>query len=170
MQRWTATCCKGASSTTIKRSIQTWNFSWHYGGMKEDALQKGHPVPDEAAVRERVLRENVDAPDLAAVKDFLRFHAATSKGKIQEEVTCDSLNTFAEWFFASSQSSMSSPPPRQITRQGVPGTPSDSHSFIRPELLERLDLHFATSFLTGIGAVNHNSIWWSRGAYTPIGA
>jgi hypothetical protein len=34
------------------------------------------------------------------VKDFLRFHAATSKGKIQEEVTCDSLNTFAEWFFA----------------------------------------------------------------------
>ena len=36
----------------------------------------------------------------ATVKDFLRFHAATSKGKIQEEVTCDSLNTFAEWFFA----------------------------------------------------------------------
>jgi len=68
--------------------------------MKEDALQKGLPVPDEAAVREQVLRENVEAPDLATVKDFLRFQAATSKGKIQEEVTCDSLNTFAEWFFA----------------------------------------------------------------------
>jgi hypothetical protein len=68
--------------------------------MKEDALQKGLPVPDEAAVRERVLRKNVEAPDLATVKDFLRFYAATSKGKIQEEVTCDSLNTFTEWFFA----------------------------------------------------------------------
>ena len=66
----------------------------------EDALQKRHPVPDEAAVRGRVLRKNVEAPDLAAVKDFLRFHAATSNGKIQEEVTCNSLNTFAEWFFA----------------------------------------------------------------------
>jgi hypothetical protein len=43
--------------------------------------------------------KNVEAPDLATVKDFLRFHAATSKGKIQEEATCDSLNTFAEWFF-----------------------------------------------------------------------
>jgi len=32
--------------------------------------------------------------------DFLRFHAATSNGKIQEEVTYNSLNTFAEWFFA----------------------------------------------------------------------
>ena len=52
------------------------------------------------AVRERVLRKNVEAPDLATVKDFLRFHVATSKNKIQEEVTCDSLNTFAEWFFA----------------------------------------------------------------------
>jgi hypothetical protein len=68
--------------------------------MKEDALQKGLPVPDEAAVPEQVLRKNVEAPDLATVKDFLRFQAATSKGKIQEEVTCDSLNTFAEWFFA----------------------------------------------------------------------
>src|SRR5436305_13425959 len=85
MQRWTATCCKGASSSTIKRSILTWSFSWHYGGMKEDALQEGLPLPDEAAVRERVLRKNVEAPDLATVKDFLRFHAATSKGKIQEE-------------------------------------------------------------------------------------
>ena len=68
--------------------------------MKEDALQKGFPVPDEAAVRKQVLWKNVEAPDFATVKDFLRFYAATSKGKIQEEVTCDSLNTFAEWFFA----------------------------------------------------------------------
>ena len=67
--------------------------------MKEDALQKGLPVPDEAALRDRVLKKHVNAPDLATVKDFLRFHAATSKGKIKEKISCDSLNTFAEWFF-----------------------------------------------------------------------
>jgi hypothetical protein len=64
--------------------------------MKEDALQKGLPVLDEAAVREQVLRKNVEAPDLTTMKDFLRFHAPTSNGKIQEQVACDSLNTFAE--------------------------------------------------------------------------
>jgi hypothetical protein len=62
--------------------------------------KKGLPIPDEAAIRERVLRKNVEAPDLATVKDFLRFHAAASKGKIKEKITTDSLNTFAEWFFA----------------------------------------------------------------------
>lgn len=69
--------------------------------MKEDALQEGLPVPDEAVVRERVLGANVEAPDHATVKDFLRWHAAISQGKIVEKVTCDSLNTMAEWFFAS---------------------------------------------------------------------
>src|SRR2546421_7167085 len=77
-----------------------WSFSWHYEGMKEDALQKGLPAPDEAAVRELVLAKNVEAPDLATVKDFLRFKAAAGKGMIAEQTTCDSLNTFAEWFFA----------------------------------------------------------------------
>jgi hypothetical protein len=93
-------CCKGALSTPLKRSILMWSFSWHYEGMKEDALQKGLPAPDEAAVRELVLAKNGEAPDLAIVKDFLRFKAAAGKGMIAEQTTCDSLNTFAEWFFA----------------------------------------------------------------------
>ena len=42
----------------------------------------------------------MEAPDLTIVKDLLRFHAAASKGKIKEKITPDSLNTFAEWFFA----------------------------------------------------------------------
>ena len=37
----------------------------------------------------------LEAPDLATVKDFLRFHAVASKGKIKEKITTDSLNTFA---------------------------------------------------------------------------
>jgi hypothetical protein len=77
-----------------------WSFSWHYEGMKEDALQKGLPAPNEAVVRELVLAKNVEAPDLATVKDFLRFKAAAGKGMIVEQTTCDSLNTFAKWFFA----------------------------------------------------------------------
>jgi hypothetical protein len=77
-----------------------WNFNWHHEEAKEDALQKGLPIPDEAAIREQVLRKNVEASDLATVKDFLRFYAAASKGKIKEKITTDSLNTFAEWSFA----------------------------------------------------------------------
>ena len=45
--------------------------------MKEDGLQKGLPVPDEAAIQERVLRQDVEAPNLATLKGFFRFHAAT---------------------------------------------------------------------------------------------
>jgi hypothetical protein len=52
--------------------------------VKEDALQKGLSVPDEAATRERVLRKNVEVPDLATLKDFFHFVAASSKGMIVE--------------------------------------------------------------------------------------
>ena len=101
MQRWIVMSCeRGLCLPPLRRLILTWHFSWHHEEMKEDALEKGLPVPDEAAVRDRVLKQHVEAPDLATVKDFLRFHAATSKGKIKEKITCDSLNTFAEWFFA----------------------------------------------------------------------
>jgi len=64
--------------------------------MKEDTFQKDLPAPDEAAVRELVLAKNVEAPDLATVKDSLRFKAAAGKGMIIEQTTYDSLNTFAE--------------------------------------------------------------------------
>lgn len=33
--------------------------------MKEDALEKGLSAPDEAAIQERVLRKDVEAPNLA---------------------------------------------------------------------------------------------------------
>jgi hypothetical protein len=67
--------------------------------VKEDALQKGLSVPDEAATRERVLRKNVEVPDLATLKDF-SFVAASSKSMIVEQSTAKSLNTFGKWFFA----------------------------------------------------------------------
>jgi hypothetical protein len=51
-------------------------------------------------VRERFLGKGVDAPDLATVKDYLRFRVATGRGKIVEKPTADSLNAFVGWFFA----------------------------------------------------------------------
>jgi hypothetical protein len=61
--------------------------------MQKDSLQRGLPIPDEASARQHCLREGVNAPDLATVKDFLRFHIATSRGKIVEKPT---VNTFTE--------------------------------------------------------------------------
>lgn len=68
---------------------------WDTGGL---CTERPSP-PDEAMVRERCLGKGVDAPDLLMVKDF-RFHAASSSGKIVELPTADSVNAFAEWFFA----------------------------------------------------------------------
>jgi hypothetical protein len=64
--------------------------------MKEDTPQKGLPVPDEAAIRDRILKKHMETPGLTTVKDFLHYHMATSKGKIVEIMIRDSLNMFTE--------------------------------------------------------------------------
>lgn len=47
------------------------------------------------------LREGALPLGLATIKDFLRFHVAISRGRIDDKrITVDSVNTFAEWFFA----------------------------------------------------------------------
>jgi hypothetical protein len=68
--------------------------------VNEDALQIGLSVSDEAATRERVLRKNVEIPDLATLKGFFHFVAASGKGMVVEQSTAKSLNTFRKWFFA----------------------------------------------------------------------
>ena len=68
--------------------------------MRDDALQQGLPAPDEACARHHCLHQGVEAPDLATIKDFFRFHIATSCGRIVAKPTVDSINTNAEWFFA----------------------------------------------------------------------
>jgi hypothetical protein len=42
----------------------------------------------------------VEIPDLAILKDFFRFIAASSKDMIVERLTAKSLNMFRKWFFA----------------------------------------------------------------------
>jgi hypothetical protein len=51
-------------------------------------------------VRKRCLWKGVDAPGVPTVRNFIRFSAAASRGKIVELPTVDSVNAFAEWFFA----------------------------------------------------------------------
>jgi len=55
MQRWIVMSCERAFVfAPLRRLILTWHFSWHHKEMKEDALQKGLPAPDEAAVQDRI--------------------------------------------------------------------------------------------------------------------
>jgi hypothetical protein len=55
MQRWIVMSSERAFVfAPLRRLILTWHFSWHHEEMKEDALEKGLLVPDEAAVRDRL--------------------------------------------------------------------------------------------------------------------
>ena len=63
--------------------------------------QSADSVPD--AMISRSLEEGSPPLDIATIKDFLRFKASVSEGRIDKErerTTPDSLNAFAEWFFA----------------------------------------------------------------------
>jgi hypothetical protein len=68
--------------------------------MQRDYAQQGLPLPDIHLAREHCLRLNIDAPDLATVKDFLRFYIATSRPILTDKPTADSIVIVAEWFFA----------------------------------------------------------------------
>ncbi|MCJ1426427.1 hypothetical protein MMC29_004330 [Sticta canariensis] len=73
---------------------------WHLSEMEQDAVHGGLPALSEEAAREQCLRPGIEAPDLATVKDFIRFYIATSHPQLAEQPTVDSINTVAEWFFA----------------------------------------------------------------------
>ena len=68
--------------------------------MQREATQHHRPLPTAQAAHEQCLRAGIAAPDLATVKDFIRFYVATSSPKIADVPTVDSINTVAEWFFA----------------------------------------------------------------------
>jgi hypothetical protein len=80
--------------------VLTQGSRWKLDEMREDAIRRGVTPPDERTVREHCLGKGVEVPDLAALKDFLRFQASVMRGKIKKIPTDESLNSFAEWFFA----------------------------------------------------------------------
>ncbi|KAJ9493843.1 hypothetical protein LTR99_008933 [Exophiala xenobiotica] len=72
----------------------------------------GSAPPDYETIGREHLRGGAAAPDLATVKDFLRFYRATSQPRLDpDRSTADSIIIVAEWFFAG------------FTR--VKGTPTD---------------------------------------------
>jgi hypothetical protein len=100
-RRWTATCGEGGPLCPARREPGTdLELRWNLCRMREDFAWRGLPPPDEGMVRERCLGKRVNASDLPTAKDFIRFHAAVSRGKIVELRTADFNNAFAEWFFA----------------------------------------------------------------------
>ena len=68
--------------------------------MGRDFARRGLRPPDETMVQKRFPGKGIDAPDLATVKGYLRFRAATSRSKVVEKPTADCFNAFAEGFFA----------------------------------------------------------------------
>jgi hypothetical protein len=64
-----------------------------------DGQSRGSPPP-EGALRERYLGKGVAVPDLVTVKGFIRFYAATSRPRLFNVPTDESINTVVEWFFA----------------------------------------------------------------------
>lgn len=97
-----AMSCKNRSSA-VAGSFFFWILfrRWHLGAMREEDARKGLPPPDEEAARRQRLRRSVAAPDLATLKDFIRFYIATSRPCLDaERLTVDSVNIIAEWFFA----------------------------------------------------------------------
>lgn len=57
-------------------------------------------MPSQEEVRTQYLGRNAEAPDLATVKDFVRFYIATSQPTLTDKMTTDSMGTVSEWFFA----------------------------------------------------------------------
>lgn len=93
----------------IIRCVLTQLSRWVIAVEKKEQDTRESLFSDDAAVnvpytmRARSLQESLPPLDLVTIKDFLRFIIATSRGIIddgQKKVTVDSMNTFAEWFFA----------------------------------------------------------------------
>ena len=60
------------------------------------------PSMDSNTAAAPSLQEGSPSPDLGTIMEFVRFHAASSEGRIHNSglITVDSSNTFMEWFFA----------------------------------------------------------------------
>jgi hypothetical protein len=59
----------------MTNSVLTAISKWHFADTRQNTGQQGLPALNEKAARE-CLRPGIAAPDLATVKDFLRFYIA----------------------------------------------------------------------------------------------
>jgi hypothetical protein len=64
--------------------------------MQEDATRRRLPFPDKGTATELWPHSGVEAPELATVKDFLRFYIAISRPKLTNRPTLGSMNTIPD--------------------------------------------------------------------------
>lgn len=68
-----------AQDNTVRRYVE-----WILIDLEDEAAEQGLPAPDKKTVQDQYLRPGVVQPDLATLKDFMRFFAATSIGRLDE--------------------------------------------------------------------------------------
>jgi hypothetical protein len=74
--------CARAESNNYKRGVHP----------EKDSTRDIIKHNDEASARHHCLRNGVNAPDMATVKDCLRFYISISHGYIDEKPTVDLVN------------------------------------------------------------------------------
>ena len=114
---------------------------------KKIRSSEGLLIPDEASARQHWLHKGVDAPDLAMIKDFLRFYIATSRGKINADERPTSIRSTP----LLSSSSPASPVPwvhRQMKKAGAKST---------------------TCLSVGTWEIQPHNYWWVRITLTAEG-
>lgn len=74
-------------------SVTDWQYSWTLLELRDPTAPQGSESPDVETAREHCLRPEMAAPDLTTVTDFMRFYAATSDLRLDEEISAvDSLS------------------------------------------------------------------------------
>lgn len=76
---------------------------WQLIAMTEDHERKGLAPPDEVMVRDKYLKVGMPVPNLATVKDFLRFYILTSRPRLADRPTVVSMKSISERFYAGFQ-------------------------------------------------------------------
>ena len=86
------------NATTKKNHSATLNryILWRLAYIERDYIKRGLPVPNEEEVRTQYLGPGARLPDLATVKDFLRFYIYTSQPKLSTDTITDSIGTISE--------------------------------------------------------------------------
>ena len=64
--------------------------------MRRDTERRHLPLLDEGIAREDCLQPNIAAPNLVIVKDFIYFYIATSRSKLINKPTINSINIVVE--------------------------------------------------------------------------
>jgi hypothetical protein len=99
MRDRSVTSCKDHISQPVQRLGPIWPKSGEsFQKCKKTRASEVSRRPKMQVLDTTLFTNGMDAPDLATVKDFLRFHIPTRHGEIIEKPTADLVNIFANGF------------------------------------------------------------------------